>query len=263
MKNIRAKIGIALIRLSNSFYKLTRILCVCILRPRDLIELTRSCYSLPAYTTHCSNPAYLQEGLTVSEQAFVGRYVPAHASICVLGCGGGRECLALAQRGFAVTGIDFIEDCIASCRAAATEKNLPIQYVCHDITQPGLSLDTRFDAIMLPAILYSLIPSLRIRTKLIHTLVSLLNPAGYIFLTFLSTQEPACTHQTFKNILALVTCGNTHWQEGDYVEGDGEFKHYFHETGIKNELLQCGLHIAELNLTDGHASFAIVSKHPL
>jgi len=260
MGKIRLRLGITLIKSSNLFYKLARTLCVSVLKPDDLVNLTKHCYSLSSHFKGCYSQEYAKSGLEDEEKNFVYRYLKKGATILVVGCGGGRECLALAQTGFKVTGIDFIKECVEAASRNAAKENLNIEFIELDITKPFFQKESKFDAIMLPALLYSLIPSQNKRIDVLRKLSANLKQNGKIFLNFLLAEKFIERNQRFKKVISRLTRGNIPLEDGDAVEGDGEFKHYFNENQIRQEIKTSGFRIEELNLNDPFNSFAVLSK---
>ena len=64
-----------------------------------------------------------------------------------IGCGGGLVCEPLAKLGFAVTGIDFVENNIKVAKLHALKNNLKIKYYTQDIDD--LSFKKKYDLIIL------------------------------------------------------------------------------------------------------------------
>lgn len=89
----------------------------------------------------------------LSRVAALGRRVgaPLAAPIADLACGPGRHSLALARRGFAVTGVDLSEPFLFRARAAAGRllPGLPKpRFVCGDLRRLALA-DAGFEAVLL------------------------------------------------------------------------------------------------------------------
>ena len=57
---------------------------------------------------------------------------PRGASILDMGCGTGRHSVALAKRGFAVTGVDLSEDMLDKARAHAKSEGVNVNFIQHD-----------------------------------------------------------------------------------------------------------------------------------
>lgn len=70
--------------------------------------------------------------------------LPAGAAILDVGCGTGRHAVALARRGFAVTGLDLSAGMLAQAEAAARAAGVRLELVKADATR--FSLPARFDA---------------------------------------------------------------------------------------------------------------------
>lgn len=71
------------------------------------------------------------KGLLTWEKKVIEKYFKVPDKILDIGCGGGREAIALYDLGFSVTGIDISESEIESAKATAQrlEKNIDY-YVC-------------------------------------------------------------------------------------------------------------------------------------
>jgi SAM-dependent methyltransferase len=94
-------------------------------------------------------PAYLRNAFTKGTEQEVDFLVDALGlaageRVLDVGCGPGRHSLALAQRGFDVTGIDLSDDFIAlACEAAASER-LSVRFEVVDVRD--LTFEAEFDA---------------------------------------------------------------------------------------------------------------------
>lgn len=68
----------------------------------------------------------------MAESVVAGRQPPGR--VATLGCGIGRESIALARLGFDVIGIDFSPAAIGRARAAAAEAGVSVEFVVDDLT---------------------------------------------------------------------------------------------------------------------------------
>ncbi|HEY5685217.1 MAG TPA: class I SAM-dependent methyltransferase [Acidimicrobiia bacterium] len=68
----------------------------------------------------------------LAESVVAGREPPAR--VATLGCGIGRESIALARLGFDVTGVDFSPAAIGRAREAAAEAGVSATFVVDDLT---------------------------------------------------------------------------------------------------------------------------------
>jgi ubiquinone/menaquinone biosynthesis C-methylase UbiE len=87
-------------------------------------------------------------GLFASEARLVQRHFRPGASVLDVGCGGGREALALAAQGFRVTAVDFVPSFVEACRAAAKARGLAIDVREADATALPFA-DASFDHVMM------------------------------------------------------------------------------------------------------------------
>ena len=63
-----------------------------------------------------------------------------------VGCGSGADAVYLATRGWAVTGVDFVEAALARARRRAAEQGVEVQWVSGDVAQLGrLGLEPGYD----------------------------------------------------------------------------------------------------------------------
>jgi cyclopropane fatty-acyl-phospholipid synthase-like methyltransferase len=84
--------------------------------------------------------------ITAADLAFVERHIAVAppARILDVPCGAGRHALALAERGFSVTGVDLSKDAVARATAAAAAAGLPARFVRSDMRD--FAADDPFDA---------------------------------------------------------------------------------------------------------------------
>lgn len=92
-----------------------------------------------------------------------------------LGCGPGLYCTRLAQRGLAVTGLDFSANSIEYAREQAAASGQPIDYVCSDYL--CLDFHEEFDAALLIYLDYGVLPPSD-RGKVLDGVRQALRPGG-------------------------------------------------------------------------------------
>ena len=68
------------------------------------------------------------------------------AKILDLACGFGRHSLALARRGFSVTGVDITPDYVRYAREQAESEGLDARFLCADIRE--VQFEGEFDAVL-------------------------------------------------------------------------------------------------------------------
>ena len=127
-------------------------------------------------------------GLTLLEEALLARHAIAPGRALVLGCGPGRESLALAARGFEVTGLDREEGLLSRASEAARRRGLSLRLVLGEATD--FRLGERFDhVVVFSGLLDMVLPRAR-RVALLARAREHLAPGGRVLVTFLSAYVP-------------------------------------------------------------------------
>jgi SAM-dependent methyltransferase len=128
-------------------------------------------------------------GLTLIEEVLLARHPLQGGRVLVLGCGPGRESVALARRGCQVTGLDRDEGMLERARALAAEARVELRFVRGEADAFALPGEA-FDAVVAFSGLYNmLLPSTR-RIGLLRCAREHLAAAGRVFVTFLSDYAP-------------------------------------------------------------------------
>jgi 2-polyprenyl-3-methyl-5-hydroxy-6-metoxy-1,4-benzoquinol methylase len=119
------------------------------------------------------------------ENALV-RYGVTSGGALDIGTGPGTQAMALAERGYRVTGVDLAEAAVEQAAAKARERGLVIDFKKDDILHTGLSgpFDFAFDRGC-----FHVLP-VAARAEYVRTLAGLLRPGAYLFLKTFSTLEP-------------------------------------------------------------------------
>ncbi len=102
-----------------------------------------------------------------------------------LGTGPGTQAVALAQRGFRVTGTDISAPAVAKARARYARENMSVCFVEDDILDTGLV--DRFDAVFDRGC-FHVFPEEK-RNDYVGAVQKLLRPGGLLFLKCFSTEE--------------------------------------------------------------------------
>lgn len=138
--------------------------------------------SVRAFTALDEN---LTAGLTLIEEVMLARHPLPPGPILVLGCGPGREGVALARAGHAVTGLDRDAAMLDHARALADRERVSLDLVLGEADAFDLGA-RRFGAVVVFSGLYNmLLPSAR-REALLRCARAHLATGGRVYLTFLS-----------------------------------------------------------------------------
>ncbi|WP_437876023.1 class I SAM-dependent methyltransferase [Sorangium sp. So ce513] len=137
-------------------------------------------------STPAESMPWYHEGLDPDlERALEQRQI-ARGRALDLGAGPGTQALALAERGFDVTGSDLSHAAVEQAAARAAQRGLAARFVQDDILDS--KLDGPFDVVLDRGCFHVLPPERR--AEYVRTLKRLVAPGGHLFLKCFSVQEP-------------------------------------------------------------------------
>jgi len=176
----------------------------------------------------------------------IAERVPRHSRLLVMGSGTGRECYALRQAGYRVSGVDFSPAMIECARRGARERNLDIDFTREDMRQhrePPRSLA----GILFTYGVYSFLCRPAERMDLLQRMARWLVPGGPIFLSARLVHRPyerlLLTLQWMRaGCLKRSAWGDSHTR---YLTPDGVFHrsfiHCFTLNRLRREVRAAGL----------------------
>lgn len=148
--------------------------------PERILERSAATYDDPREVAYASQLA--GQGLSEAEETLILGWMKAPARILTVGCGAGREAIALARLGCAVVGIDIAQRMVKAAQQLAAQEGLSVQFLtraAHQVSPEELGV---FDCILATNGLYSLIPTRALRIHSLRALASVLTPSGVMFL---------------------------------------------------------------------------------
>jgi 2-polyprenyl-3-methyl-5-hydroxy-6-metoxy-1,4-benzoquinol methylase len=227
--NYRIKIGSFVKNLGNF---LTRVayfigsLAVVIMKPDDLMKLTRQNYDKPEVQEKWAREDYLSKGLFLAEINLLAK-VPLNKGRLFLIClGAGREAVALAKMGFEVVGVDFIPEMVAKAKKYADSQGVKIEALVQEMMHLEVPRAS-FDLVWCTNEIYSFIPTRAKRLSLLATIADTLKPEGYFLCSFvLSTRTKRNPLPEYLRKALAVATGNRWYEAGDFFTQD-EFLHTF------------------------------------
>ncbi len=253
------RVGLLIYRVGNAFHNLLPVL----FPPHESSAL------LSRYYKHTYYPQEsLGDGKSLGTVAFeleswevdvCNRYGISSGQMLVLGCGWGREAIAMAERNVQVVGLDLHPQVLSIANRVACERKVPAQFMRGDFLAPPCKPGS-FDYVLLSGTMYSAIPGRETRQGWLNRVRGLCRSEGLIMLSFQIDARPdgRLDRLTDRLRAALVKLPGTNscYQKGDVCQG-GHFFHLFQdETELKAEFDGAGARIKELNWPHQYAVLA-------
>ena len=127
-------------------------------------------------------------GLEDYEEIAIEKYCKAPADILTIGCGAGREAIALAKRNFSVTAIDIVETLARLSYKEAKKMSLKGFFLAMNACNLGFHSDS-FDYVFLLSQVISLIPLRKNRINTLKECGRVLKKEGILMLTTHSREK--------------------------------------------------------------------------
>jgi len=247
--------------------RLIESLAAMVMRPDDLVEFGRQSYARPHIVTGWGRAGLVDPGLNDQEKSLLEHLPPRKGQLLLLGVGGGREAIPLAQIGFEVTGVDFIPEMVDKAKENARRHGVTIAGLVQEFSRLDVP-DASFDIAWLSAAMYSCVPTRRRRIEMLHRIGRALRPGGYLLCQFHWRAEGRRSRKAdlVRRVTAFLTRGNLSYEPGDMLWGNLEFIHGFlSEDELCSEILQGGFDIVHMSLPRpdrGMRGGVVVRKHP-
>lgn len=255
----RQKIAKSIIRIGQ----FVQSLAVVVMRPKDLVEYGREFYASTDIIKGWSQSEKLAQGLHPEEKELLKRVPIKRGKLLLLGVGGGRDAIPLAEMGFQITGIDNVPQMIKSAQENLRERGLEISGLVQDITCLELE-ENHYDVVWLCSNgMYSGLPTRNWRVKMLKKINQALKSDGYVVCQFL--YENVTTNRTsgdlLRKIFAYLSLGNIKYERGDRLYYHNEFVHFFSsEKEVKTEFGEAGFKTYFFNIFKSGRGGAILQK---
>jgi SAM-dependent methyltransferase len=148
-------------------------------------------------------------GLTDWEQELYPRFLRREDRILVVGCGTGRDLVALLQRGYRADGLDLSSGCTATARDVLAKRGLEADVLTGDIAT--VTLPRRFDAFVFSAFCYSLIPHADARIAALRRVTEHLTPGGRILISYIPC-DPLPSRIPIRLTQAVARLSGSDWR---------------------------------------------------
>jgi SAM-dependent methyltransferase len=191
-----------------------------------------------------SREADLDAGLMLWEKDLIGRFVAPGATVLVIGCGSGRDLIALADRGCQVTGIEPASSALEVARRVLRERQIPatlIEGFFEDVQPLGA-----FDVVTFSCYCYSLIPESRRRIAVLRQAAAHLTAGGHILISYPSLRRAWPIIIRLARAVGALCGSDWRLEPGDLVARHGSFYNYAHAfrpEEIETEAAAAGLRV--------------------
>jgi len=226
---------------------------VFLMSPEDLIDFTRTSYARPHVVKGWGDNEFVAAGLTDDEVHLLEKMPVGQGQLLLLGVGGGREAIPLAQKGFDVTGVDFVPEMVAQAQSNALNHEMEIRGLVQDISKLEVT-SASFDVIWFSTALYSQIPTRSLRIAMLQRIYHALRPDGCVVCQFNfdgSGRGFSVWGKRMRRLVAFVTWGNRQYEDGDHIHAGIEFIHSFcNEEELFSEFEAAGFSVHYLNICE-------------
>jgi len=223
-----------------------------VMRPDDLVEFSRQAYSKSKNIHSFASDDIVDTGLDENELSLLEKITVGDGKLLIIGIGGGREAIPLAQKGFEVTGIDFVSDMITLAEENAKKRGVQISGIIQSIDRLELA-DYSFDVVWFSKAMYSSVPTRERRLEMLKRIRMALKPHGYLICQFLCNCKETFSPKVelMRKTIALFTLGNLRYERGDMLFNHTEFAHSFaSEQELMEEFKAGGFEISYVNFPD-------------
>ncbi len=191
----------------------------------------------------------IASGLMNWERDFYLRFLKPDDRVLVVGCGTGRDLLALLQRGYRAEGLDAAPRCTALARQLLRERGFEVRLYTGAIE--AIELPGKFDAFVFSWFCYSYIPQSETRIHVLRRLGEHLNPGGRTLVTYAPAKTlPRRLPIRLTQFVAWAARSDWRPEYGDVFQVGGRgtyFAHYEHQftrEGLEGEARAAGLTVA-------------------
>ena len=197
----------------------------------------------------------VKEGLEEWEVYFLKKYMNNKGKVLNIGCGAGREAIALTKLGFEVTGIDLSEHMIKTAKEESESYNLNINFDVCSVIDIDKYESSKFDYIIFTRALYSYIPGHNLRIEVLKKAKELLKNNGFLTISGYIVKEIAISNLIRRKIISKIYGLKNKAEKGDFMvdavspaSSQGTcFCHFFaSKDEIRNEIEKTGLKVIEL-----------------
>ena len=181
--------------------------------------------------------------------------------ILLVGCGAGRDLLALREQGYDVAGLDPTPELVEAARQHLARRGLsaPVQQGFVETADLG----GPYDVIVLAGNCYSFLPTAALRTATLRRIREHLPPNGRVVITYTGAVRPPPMAIGVSCVMARLTRADWRPEPGDAFSRDYlqhrlvRYEHMFREGEVARECERAGLRTVREVRTAGYYVVAV------
>lgn len=221
-----------------------------VMKPDDLVKFSRETYDNPESVDDWADDTLINSELFPNEINLLKGIPKKTGDLLLLGVGGGREAIPLAQMGFQVTGVDFVPSMVERAKQNAKNRGITIEGFAQEISNLEVP-ESSFDVVWISRALYSCVPTRQRRVDMLKRIKQALKPGGTMICQFhgrLGWNNDGKAER-IRRFIAASPLGNRNYQRGDILALDLEFLHIFSsEDEIRAELEDGGFYVSQIDM---------------
>ena len=198
-----------------------------------------------AWQDHYSRESDIPPVFMPWEQELVERFVPPGAGVLLIGCGSGRDVIALVARGCRVTGVEPSERALGRARRALLEQGLSADLVEGFFEDSPLS--GRFDAIVFSYYCYASMPQSQRRVTALRKAAAQLSSGGHIIVSHACAVRPHLIFVRIARLAGVLSRSDWRVEPGDLLWANRgarpsySYAHAFAPGEVEREAAAAGL----------------------
>jgi SAM-dependent methyltransferase len=203
--------------------------------------------------------ADVAEGLFGWERRFYARCMTPGERVLVVGCGSGRDLLALLHLGYRADGLEPVGACVELARARLAAAGLTAEVQVADVTTATLT--GAYDVVLFSWFCYSYLPGRARRLGVLRTVRGHLAPGGRVVVSYVLAAPGARTlPMRLARLAARLSRSDWRPEPGDVFlrrndSGYIHYEHRFRPDEIELEMREAGL-VVTCHERDGDGNLA-------
>ena len=195
-------------------------------------------------------PKIMLRGLHDWEEKIIAEHVLPTGKVLVVGSGGGREILALCEKGYQVEGIDVDQKVVGKSNSYFEEHHISAK-VQHASCEEFSFQSGPYDLVYFSWYVYCYVFPKKSRHDLLKRVAANLSPEGCCMMVLLSSSDKGGgLVLSLAQWVSKITCGEAALEKGDWFDSDLAVEHIFTETEMAEEAEAAGLRLVKWEMGD-------------